>query len=200
MMKAGWMSWALGAALSAVLAAGLSPFAARRAQAATVLALDLKGLVTRADVIALGRARSSSARWATYGKVIVTDVEFAVQRPLKGKVGAGESIVITRLGGELEDIGLSVPGAATFELGKTALVFLRRAGEDLRVVGMAQGVMPVTGEGANATVQTTTDAVERVEVDATGTTHKAAAPANQAVRRPLSEVLAEIATLVGSGS
>lgn len=145
--------------LGLLAAAGLVPGAPFQtlgvASAATVLALDLEGLVQRADVIAVGRVGESQARREPNTGLIVTDVDFGVVRPLKGDVSLGDRIVITTLGGRLPDLALSVPGEAVFAPRETALVFLRRTRHgELRVVGMAQGRMPVTGQGDSATVNT----------------------------------------------
>lgn len=143
-----------GAVLAAVVMMGLACAGpGMRAQAATVLALDLSDLVERADVIAVGRVGETQARQEPHSGLIVTDVAFGVLRPLKGDVGLGDQLVITTLGGRLPALALSVPGEASFSVGETALVFLRRTRHgELRVVGMAQGRMAVSGTGGDAVV------------------------------------------------
>jgi hypothetical protein len=133
--------------------------------------------------------------------VIVTDVDFVVQRTLKGQAAAGSHLRITRLGGELEesDVALTVPGEATFAVGQTVLVFLRRASDELRVVGMAQGVMPIAGTGAQATIQTRADGPLRLERTPDGTL-KPVEPLEPEAPRQLADVVQEVERLVaGSG-
>ena len=117
------------------------------AKAATVLALDFAGLVHASDYIVLANATAERSRYRDYDKLIVTDVTLRVARVLRGDVKAGAALTATHLGGSVGDVGLSVPGEASFTIGDSAIVFLRRGtqSDDLYVVGMSQGVLPVTG-------------------------------------------------------
>jgi len=189
--------WALTALLATcLLAATGGSLPPAPAQAATVLALDLAGLVERADLIVLGRAKARHGRWARYGNLIVTDVEFAVQRALKGKAALGDRIQITRLGGAIDgqEVALTVPGEATFQLEQPVLVFLRRAQGELRVVGMAQGLMPIEGEGSDAMVLPTPNAPTRLQRGPDGTMKSV--PEAAAEPRRLLDVVADVERLV----
>lgn len=168
-------------------------------RAATVLALDLAGLVERSDLIVIGRAKARRGRWARHGKAIVTDVEFAVQRALKGKASLGQRIQITRLGGTVEgsEVALTVPGEAIFSLEQSSLVFLRRSGDELRVVGMAQGLMPIRGQGKDAVVLNAKNGPARLRRAPDGTMKSVPRTAREPHR--LSDVTADVEQLVARG-
>jgi hypothetical protein len=130
--------WAL---LVVALWCGLSALAS----ASTVKSLSLEQLAQKSVLIVVGVAEEAQARRHVDGKLIVTDVGVRVERVLKGDAKPGSVIVTTLLGGELDGIGLSVPGEASLPKGGRSLLFLYRAGrsKDLRVVGMAQGALPI---------------------------------------------------------
>jgi hypothetical protein len=140
------------AALGLVLCA-LLLWAAPAVRAATVLALDLGALVQQSDLIVIARAQSEHSHYRA-DRLIVTDVKLRVIDALKGQTKAGDVLVATRLGGVVDGIGLHVPGEASFPLDRSALIFLRRGGAsgELQAVGMSQGVLPIEGDGATATV------------------------------------------------
>jgi hypothetical protein len=123
-----------------------------QAEAATLLALDLPALVQQSDYVVVANAQTESSRFRA--KLIVTDVELRVVQALKGATQPGATLVATRLGGTVDNLGLSVPGEASFPMGKSAIVFLRKSAKsnELSVVGMSQGVLPISGEGGAAQV------------------------------------------------
>ena len=133
----------LGAFLLIALAAGL---VVGPALASVVQALSLEDLTRKADLILVGVGGETQTRHSADGRLIVTDVNVDVQDVLKGSIKKGDAVVVTVLGGTLDGLGLRVPGEASIPQGKPALLFLYRngvAGNDLRVVGMAQGMMPM---------------------------------------------------------
>lgn len=110
--------------------------------------LTLKELVAQADLIALGRVYTQQARFRDDRSAIVTDVEFQPEQVLKGIAQVNNSLVITHLGGEVDGIGLQIPGEVSFQAGESTLLFLKRSSTDptqLRVVGMSQGKYHVEG-------------------------------------------------------
>jgi hypothetical protein len=138
--------WIYGCGLLLALAlGGLSATAV----ASVVKALSLEDMTRKADMIVVGVGAEAQSRRNDDGRLIVTDVSVDVQQVLKGATKAGDDVIVTLLGGSLDGLGLSVPGEASIPIGKPALLFLYRTGKegrDLRVVGMAQGVMPMQGE------------------------------------------------------
>ena len=194
MLKRSWVNGPLlVAALSCVLT---DPVGVR---AAVLLALDLPQLVANSDHVVLGTPRARAARRSQDGQYIVTDVELQVQRSLKGDAKVGDTLLVTRLGGVIDDLGLRVPGAATFTLGQRVLVFLRQtpASGELRVVGMSQGVMSlVERDGSTMVLGDSTAALMKPDVQG----KLRPAPGAAAAPRSLVELLPEIERLVrGSG-
>lgn len=141
---------------AASLAIGLCGLAASQvatpdAHAAVLMALDLPALVEQSDLVIVANAQKQSSRYVD--KLIVTDVTLKVISKLKGATKAGELVTVTHLGGAVGDIGLNVPGAASFKLGESAVVFLRRVPSgEWNVTGMSQGVLPISGQGVEQQV------------------------------------------------
>jgi hypothetical protein len=163
------------------------------AQAAVLMALDLPALVQQSDLVLVGNARKQSSRYVD--KLIVTDVTLEVVANLKGALKPGELVTVTHLGGAVGEIGLSVPGAASFKLGESAVVFLRRVPNgDWNVTGMSQGVMPISGKGAEQRVLMggTDSALMQRNAEGQLVEKPAAAP------RKMSDLLEEIERLVHS--
>lgn len=168
------------------------------ASAATLLALDLPKLVDQSDYIVVAKAESESSRYRTTDRLIVTDVALRVIDSLKGDSRAGRTLVVTRLGGTVDRIGLTVPGEASFPSGRSAVVFLRKSlGGELQVVGMSQGVLPIEGAGDEARVSPMKGGAALVQPGADGKLDEAAGAV--APGTPLREVLARIAALVTEG-
>ena len=103
----------------------LSCLVPRDAGATLIAPLDLRGMVSQADDIALGRVESQRARWTADHTAIITEVTLRVERGMKG-VRDGERITLLREGGEVDGMGMLVRGAARFEAGEEVLVFLER--------------------------------------------------------------------------
>jgi|GEM_PF-3078367 len=140
-----------------VLAVGLSSFffttfSARPAEATVARAMAMRELVTEADVIARVTVLSHRARLDSLDR-IVTDVTLRIDEPLYGATGAGpvragDEIVVTRLGGVLDGVGLRVEGEPGFVRGSEQLVFLSERAGLLRPTGMSQGVFPIVRDAA----------------------------------------------------
>ena len=119
--------------------------APRAAHASVVKALSLEELTRKSNEILVGIATEQQSRRHIDGKLIVTDFSLQVEQVLKGDTKRGEQAIVTVMGGKLDGVGLQVPGEANFAIGQRVIAFLYRAPRsgDLRVVGMAQGVMPI---------------------------------------------------------
>jgi hypothetical protein len=171
------------ATMSLIIAAGAL------AHASTLIALDLPTLVRDSDYVVVANAEREASRYQD--KLIVTDTTLRVITSLKGSAKPGSTLVATHLGGSVDRIGLRVPGAARFKLGASAIVFLRRSGQDLNVTGMSQGVMPIGGSGSSAQVLPGGTGATLMQRGADGSlTEK-----NDAAPRALTDVLAEIERL-----
>jgi hypothetical protein len=165
--------------------------AAGGAAASSLIALDLPGLVEQSDYIVVGNAQSQASRFVD--GAIVTDVTLKVIASLKGPSHPGELLTVTHLGGAVGKVGLKVPGAASFKLGQGAVVFLRRAGKDLNVTGMSQGVMSISGARGKEEAESSTAGATLMQRNAEGQLVPTE-PAPQ--KRALSQLLAEIEQLV----
>ena len=161
-----------------------------------VLALSLEDLTRKADVIVLGVPTEHQSRRGIDGKLIVTDVSMKVETALKGNAKAGDTLVATLLGGRIGDLALQVPGEASLPIGQRVIVFLYRspASGDLRVVGMAQGVLALAQRGGGTMVLPGGGGAELVAPDAQGQVQDAAAAMSGPV--PLGDLLDRIRQLV----
>lgn len=172
------------------LGLGLAVAPWQPARATSLIALDLPELVRQSDYVVVANTLRESSRYAD--KLIVTDFELKVITSLKGAAKPGSTLVATELGGAVDRVGLNVPGAAKFSIGKSALVFLRRAegSSELRVTGMSQGVMPIVGNEVQTGSATGATLMQR---DPKGALVEA--PHKEAQRQPLSSLVAEIERL-----
>ncbi|HEY8431329.1 MAG TPA: hypothetical protein VIL20_23275 [Sandaracinaceae bacterium] len=116
-------------------------------------ALSLEELVRRADHVVVATAIGERARRDARGR-IVTDYTVRVDEVMKGDARPGATLVMTRLGGVLGDVGMRVEGEPSLEVGARYVLFLDRLsdGRTLRPVGMSQGVLPVQDRGGEPTV------------------------------------------------
>ena len=161
------------------------------ALATVIVPLCLAELVSRADRIAVAKVEGQVAEWAGDG-AIVTRVTLRVEEPVKGAVRAGDRLELLREGGELENIGMRVEGAARFTVGEEVLVFLEQRGGSTWTVGMAQGKLHVASVAGRRMVTRDLSGLafqSRPAPDAALSTGAA---------RPLDEVLGAIATMRGS--
>lgn len=134
-----------------LLGGGLLHGAAPHARASVVQALSLEELTRKAELVIVAVPTGQHSRLHLDGKMIVTDVNLRVDDVLKGQVKRASNVVATVLGGRLDQLALQVPGEASFVSGMRVVVFLYRsqASDDLRVVGMSQGVLALVQQGAN---------------------------------------------------
>lgn len=169
----------------------------RSVHASLVEALDLPALVAESDQVVVGRVLSQTSHYDDRGR-IVTDTTVQVEESLKGSHAPGAAVVVRRLGGVVDDIGMRVAGEASFTLGENVLLFgaRLRSGSTLRTVGMAQGAIRIVEENGERWAQSAAGGVAAVRRDANGRLKRAslAVPA----RRKLNELLSEIRVLVAA--
>lgn len=165
--------------LAALLGAGL-------VHAATLRPLALKELVRKADLITLGVVRTQQARFRDGQNIIVTDVEVEPHEVLKGQTPLYAPLLVTHLGGVVGEIGLRVPGEASFQDGEAVLLFLQRSqgSSHLRVIGMSQGKYHLEGLPADE------------PWEATDRSSVLSQRADSAETQPLAELLDEIQALL----
>jgi hypothetical protein len=190
MIRSRWMLVVYGLAIAA--AAGVALLQPVPAAASVVQALSLEQLTHKAEVIVVGTGTERSSRYGLDGKLIVTDVSMKVDTVLKGDVKAGSTLVATVLGGRIDDVALQVPGEASLPIGQRVIAFLYHspASGDLRVVGMAQGVLTLVQKDASTLVMPGGDGAALMAVDAQGQMHEAQAALTQPV--PYGDLLNKI--------
>lgn len=149
----------------------------------------MRQLVDRSERIVLGRVVDERARWDDRGRII-TDVDFEVQRSMKGGAASSEVVTLRCLGGTIGDLGMRVVGEPEFAPGERALLFMRRAGGHLRPIGMSQGAMPVRTEQGQEMVYPGGSDLALMPPKGSGLS--AASTALDRDPKPLSEVLREI--------
>lgn len=175
-------------ALCAVLA-----LAAPKAQASVLVPLDTRALVTRADRIVVGVVEGQSSHWIDDSRsAIVTDVRVRVRQAMLG-AREGEILTVRRLGGSVDGIGMRVFGEASYAPGEEILLFAERRGEDLYAVGMTQGKLRITEENGRKMAQADLSGASLLSLPEN---QRSSAPRPLA-RRPLSELLGEVRTLLG---
>ena len=112
------------------------------ALATTVVKLDLKQLVQRADLIVQGQVQSVYSQWDEERRMVFTYISIHVDEPLKGE--RRRSVLIRQVGGTVGTLQMSVAGVPQFKEGETTIVFLKsQADSTFQVVGMSQGVYEI---------------------------------------------------------
>jgi hypothetical protein len=186
-------SLAAGAATAAALVALASP-----ASASIVVALDLPGMVSRADHIAVVDVTSVTSAWDANHERILTTVDLTVVDRWKGADPATHFRIV-QLGGTVGDLTMTVSGISRFSVGERALVFLRGTPEQAGVLGMAQGKRVVRRDAGTGAWMV--DAPDRA-----GATFIRTAPASGAApliemrARPLAALRDEVRALVAQPS
>ncbi len=129
-----------------LLAAGV--FFPSTGDAASVVPIAVSNLAGAADVVVLGTVHAVRVERDPTGRTF-TAVEVEPTEVLKGTTPPG-ALVVRELGGLTAAGGSVVGGSATFAPGECVLLFLRRDGPDLRLVGQAQGKFSVSRDSATA--------------------------------------------------
>ncbi|MDD5127230.1 MAG: hypothetical protein PHR43_03895 [Dehalococcoidales bacterium] len=105
--------------------------------------LTLDDLVSRSDAIVVGKVASILSKQEANGNV-VTLVSVSVQQLLKGE--SRKELVIRVPGGNLNGTSMEVEGAAKFQAGETAIVFLEGTNGTFNIIGGFQGKFNVSGD------------------------------------------------------
>ena len=80
-------------------------------------------LTRRADVIVVATVTGASSRAAK--PMVMTDYELVVEEVVKGRVAAGERLVVSEFGGYANGRGVLIPGRAAYAEGERVVAFLR---------------------------------------------------------------------------
>jgi hypothetical protein len=161
------------------------------ARASIVELLDLDTLVKEADQVVLARV---IREWSHYdeGGRIVTDFQMQVERAEKGDAVPGAAIIVRKLGGVIDGIGMRVEGEPSFQQGELVLVFgVRGQRTFLRPVGMGQGAVRIFEENGELWARSTAQGMALLA--RSGNKSKALAVPQP---RKLDELLREVEALV----
>jgi hypothetical protein len=131
--------------LIAILVATLVP--SSPARGSLVVALDLPGMVQRADHIAVTEVVSVRADWDAAHERIVSTVELRVVESWKG-ASTESRFTVVQPGGTVDGISMVVFGMPNFKAGERTLVFLRGSTRSAQVVGLAQGKRAIRPDAA----------------------------------------------------
>jgi hypothetical protein len=125
------------------LACGLS--------AATIPQMELAEVVERSPRIIQGRIVRTWSAWDASHKVIWTHAEVAVSRDLRGN--AGQTLVLSELGGVVDGIEMHAPGAPKLEVGEDLVVFAYSTPGGLwRLRGWGQGKYRIERDAAGGRI------------------------------------------------
>jgi hypothetical protein len=192
MRQANYMGSAIGVILFFAL---LSALCVMPARATMMMALELEQLVAQSDVIVVATTLGWKSRWGSRNR-IVTDVTLRVEESIKGSYHVNDTLVVTRLGGAIGDLGMRVEGVAVFYKGQKALVFLRHvpALGEYRVVGMSQGVLHFNETDGQMVAGSEDSDLALVQRDSDGELRPI--QYSQSKTSPVDEVLAKVRQLV----
>ena len=176
------------------LVAGWLLAVASPASASIVVALDLAGMVSRADHIAVVDVTSVTSAWDESHERILTKVDLAVVDRWKGGEGATRFTVV-QLGGTVGDLTMVVSGISRFTVGERALVFLRGTPQQAGVLGMAQGKRVIRRDAGSG--EWIVDAADRAGATFLRTTPASgSSPMIEMRARPLTALRDEVRALV----
>ncbi len=88
-----------------------------------------RDLILESEIVAVVTIQSQQSYRDPSG-LILTDFFATVDDVPKGEAGQGETIVITEIGGVVDDVGLASSTSPRYVVGQRALVFLERYGDD----------------------------------------------------------------------
>jgi hypothetical protein len=120
--------------------------AASTAGATTLVKMDFSDLARDADYVVVGTVTGVQGEWGPGFNFIHTNVTLAVERSFLGH--APDTVVLRTPGGVIGAEGQVAHGAATFEVGERALVFVTTWEDGAgKVLGYVQGKSRVTPDG-----------------------------------------------------
>jgi hypothetical protein len=161
------------------------------------LVASLQALVAQADQIVVARTLSMHCLRDARG-LIVTDVELVVVRTEKGDARPDDLLVVRRLGGELDGIGMRAEGSPVFRPGEEQLLFLLGARDDpwLTTLELSQGQMRIFERDTERWVEGGGEGLTLMRHAGAGALKRA----SHRGPRPLLDVLTEVRALLRTGA
>lgn len=167
-----------------------------QARATLLLAQSLEEMVDEADHVVVVAGLGETSRWDRYGR-IVSDMRLRVADTAKGPFRRGQEITVTRLGGDMDDVGMTVAGEARVAVGERAVLFLDAVDADtMRVTNMSLGLFPVVTQQGVLSVLPSGAGLELVVRGRDGALAPTVAPLQGPT--PLSDFLAVVRELAAS--
>lgn len=167
-----------------------------QAHATLLLAQSLEEMVDSADHVVVVAGLGETSRWDRYGR-IVSDMRLRVADTAKGPFRHGQEITVTRLGGDIDDVGMTVAGEARIAIGERAVLFLDVVDANtMRVSNMSLGLFPVVTQQGVPSVLPSGAGLELVVRGHDGALAASAPPLQGPM--PLSDFLAVVRELAAS--
>lgn len=108
------------------------------AQGSIARRLSLEELSGYASNIVVGQCVARECAWNADHSQIVTVARYQVAEDLKGSLA--DTVDVESLGGEVDGVGMYVPGMPSFDIGRHDVLFLqKRPNAPFEVVGLGQG-------------------------------------------------------------
>jgi hypothetical protein len=166
------------------------------ARATQVMHQTLRDLTLGSSDIVIGQVEETRVHWNASHSKILTDITVQVSESLKGT--AGERLILTQLGGDLDGFRYSVPGSPLFRSGEQALLFVWRDAQGrAQVNAMAQGKFDIRTDAASGTrtVQRSVEGTAVRDVRALGLVK----PGERAPQLPLADMVSQIRAILAEG-
>jgi hypothetical protein len=119
-------------------------FAATPIVSALMPKMSVEDLTKEADVIVIGDVKQVESRLNLWRTEVHTYSTVSVEKYIKGT--GSETLTIITEGGTVGDSGVWVEDTPIFTKNETVLVFLKKAGREFSVAGLAQGKYIVENE------------------------------------------------------
>ncbi|MDA8019238.1 MAG: hypothetical protein MPN21_17495 [Thermoanaerobaculia bacterium] len=92
-------------------------------EATTLKRMSVEKLAATNTSVTIGTVVESRSYWNEGGTFILTDVVIEPDAVLKGQAVRGSRMVLTLMGGQVDDLATVIVGGASFELGKSYVIF-----------------------------------------------------------------------------
>ncbi len=122
-------------------------FSALIAQATIMQRLEIEELTRKSTDVFYGQVMATQTYWNADHTRIYTGVQVRVFESFKGAARNGETVKVVQLGGEKDGFKMDYAGRPEFTTGESIVLFTTRNRQnELTVVGLKQGKLPVNGQ------------------------------------------------------
>lgn len=135
------------ALLLLLLLAAAAIFLALSTQATIMQRLEIEELTRNSSDVFHGQVVSTETYWNAEHTRIYTGVQVRINETFRGAARRGETVKVVQLGGEKDGSKTDYAGRPEFAVGESVVLFTTRTrNNDLTVVALKQGKMPVNGQ------------------------------------------------------